>query len=162
MKKAILISILVFVALSMVIFYRLKAISNNLAIEVAYEGINLETIDITQLLANQSYIQVLFGIRIFNSNRFKIPIKNMTTSVFYKSKYVGGSVAAKNIDLLPNQLTKFTENINLFVKGEIIKQMFGDISAGRDPELEYEISLKLFGIRYRFREKIKLIKNLTA
>ena len=85
----------------------------------------------------------------------------MKTSVFYKGNYIGGSLGSQNVDLISKQQTRFMENIDLVVKGALIKQMVADVSAGIDPELEYEINLQLFGIRYGFRERIKLIENLT-
>lgn len=161
MKKGWIIFIVLLITVAVVIYVKINEVINRIDINVAYSKTNLSVINVQDLLRGKAHFQIQFIISIANKNWFSIPIKGLKTTIYYKGKLIGGSAKVQNIELPKNGSVEFQENINLLIKGDIISSLAADLAADVDPELEYETTLRVLGIRYAFKEKVKLIENIS-
>lgn len=166
MKKWIWITLLIFVGLLSIAAIAVISASKRLKFEVEYASFEIPDgwEAITNLFNNQGFIKLNFLVKTSNQNSFVIPIKDLETRVYYKGQLIGGSSpsALKNIDLPGRADMDWIEPIDIGVKSDSIKAMLQDLWAGRDPEIYYETELKVWGIRYTYTDRIRIIETATS
>ena len=153
MKKGIIIALIVGVLIFL--FISIKKIYDRIAIDVLFKKINLSTIKLPALLIGGGFFRLEFFVRIFNYNKLQIPVKDVFIKIFYKGKLIGQSseIQQEEIRIIPNSFSESIVVVDVYVKPELIN-LLTDLISSEDPELEYEASYKIYGIRIKTREKV--------
>ncbi len=167
MKKRLWISLLVFFSLIFIAIVSVRNILNNIDFEIKSGGVNANLnswSDVQTLFSGKGAITLNFVVGVTNKNWFTIPIKDLETRVYYKGQLVGNSspLALKNIDVGSGSFRQWIEPVDLHAKKELAKQLFQEIIRGSDPVIEYETELKVWGIRYTYSDRLKIVETALS
>jgi len=167
MKKWAWISFLTFFALAIVIVVSVKNALKNIEFEISSGGVDATVnswSDVQSFLGGKGAVTLNFIVGVTNKNWFNIPIRDLETRVYYQGHLIGNSSpsALKNIDVNSGSYKRWTEPVDLHAKTEIAKQFLQQIISGEDPVIDYETELKVWGIRYTYSDRMKIVETALS
>jgi len=153
MKKGIIIASII--AVLVFIIFTVKKIYDRIAIEVSLKKANFSTIQLEDLLLGGGFFRLEFLVKIFNYNKLKIPVKDLFIKIYYQGKLIGQSseIEQSNINIVPDSMAVSTVVVDIYVKPELLN-LLTDLISSENPDLEYEASYKLYGLRITSREQV--------
>lgn len=163
MKNWIVISLIVFFAIVALAFLRIRSIYKRVEFDAWYESMELGPMTITDLLQGKGTVRVNFLVKVLNANDISLRIRDLQTHVYYQDELVGqsSSTALKNITIGPAKYQEWTEPIDIFLNKGNIGSALKEVKEGRDPIIDFKVSMRIYGIKYSYTDRIKLIQELT-
>ncbi len=120
--------------------------------------------DVTNFLSGSGALTFNFAIDVTNASWLSIRLRDLETKVYYKGQLIGkpGINALKNININAGSYKSWIEPIELAVNKQLLTMLVSDLATGTDPELSYTTSMRIYGIRYTYSDKVKIIETTLS
>lgn len=167
MKNWLSISLLSLLGLLALIYIMFKDIMSKIAFNVGMNGASTGITNWAQLqsfLTGSGAITFNFAISVTNSSWLNIKLRGLETRVYYQGKLIGNSgiAALKNIDINSGSYKQWIEPIDIAANKQTLGLLFSDLFKGKDPELTYTTEMRIYGIKYSYTDKVKIIETTLS
>ena len=167
MKNWLSISLISLLALLALLYILFKDIMSKIVFTVGMDGAStgIKTwADAQNFLTGGGALTFKFVIGVTNSSWLNIKLRGLETRVYYQGQLIGNSgvAALKNIDINSGTFKQWIEPIDIAANKKTLGLLFSDLFKGKDPELTYTTEMRIYGIKYSYTDKVKIIETTLS
>lgn len=146
----VFLSIVAVVLLVLVLaWFRIRQALERIDFDIDFDRVALRRINIAGIISGKQTIDLRFWITIWNKEKFSIPLSDVDLRIFYQNHEIGRNkeLAKTKTIIRPNAKQKLQETLVL-VLNQQTKNMLEQYLTRQNPELQWQISLRVFGMPF--------------